>query len=72
MKKLRLKVKFNTAIERFEKYSHDAYILHLPFEKDGDSLKVVKHFLSRHFGLPVQNITYMGLDHLNNLLFVLE
>jgi len=72
MKKIKLRVRFNSSRDAFEKFSSEAYLLYLTFPEDEESIDVLKEILSRRLGTPVSDISYMGQDNLKNYLFILD
>jgi hypothetical protein len=72
MRKIKLKVRFDTSKESFEKVSSEACLLYLPYAEDEDSITVIKEYISKNFGTPTENVEYMGKDNFNNFLFILN
>lgn len=58
-----VKTRFNCATEKFEKFGGNFYMLYLTFEKDKDAETVIKQYLSRKMGAPVDRIKFKRINN---------
>ena len=62
--KIRVKVRFNTSLEKFESFGNNMYLVYLTFEQDDEAEEILKQILSRKLGLPIGRILFLNIDPL--------
>ena len=58
-----VKTRFNCAREKFEKFGGNLYMLYLTFKKGKDAEMVIKRYLSRKMGAPVDSIKFKRINN---------